>query len=401
MVDTDPFYAPESEFEQSNSNDPISGLQETPINEFQHPRIIATASQLGHVKGGGNITIAPDGTLIAPNPVAPTWDNITGKPSTFPPSDHTHTNLSQKFIVSNYITATSALVIGSLASYIGNDFSVAFSKQTSGLRIITINSSGAFSFTDIATTGECIINYLPEVDEYWACETAATTGTRIFRINRVTKTLIETITIESSTVKRSFFENANGYVYYYTGTQIVQLDIINRSKRFYLVGSCNTCTPFTHLNVNYLYIAGNLISHAIRESDLTFVKNLQTWTSSLRQSATYSDGKLFVNLDNGWYAGTLDLSNFPSSNVIATAYKGYGGGDWATAFQNYIIARSPDYQTFMLIENEETIASISNGANYVGLYTGRSIAFNPIRKELYMIVTGGGQRNIAITKLNI
>ncbi len=95
MVDTDPLYSPDSDFTAGTSQDPISGLQETPVNEFQHPSVIATASKLGHVKGGGNITIAPDGTLIAPNPVAPTWDNITGKPSTFPPSDHTHTHLSQ------------------------------------------------------------------------------------------------------------------------------------------------------------------------------------------------------------------------------------------------------------------------------------------------------------------
>jgi len=90
MVDTDPFFAPESEFELSNSNDPISGIQETPINEFQHPRIIATASQLGHVKGGGNVTIDPDGTLRAPAPVNPTWENIEDKPNSFTPSAHSH-----------------------------------------------------------------------------------------------------------------------------------------------------------------------------------------------------------------------------------------------------------------------------------------------------------------------
>ena len=59
----DPIYGDNSTFEQGNSNDPISGIQETPLNEFAHQTTIATATKLGHVKGGGNVTIDADGEM--------------------------------------------------------------------------------------------------------------------------------------------------------------------------------------------------------------------------------------------------------------------------------------------------------------------------------------------------
>ena len=84
---SDPLYS-DSDFSAGNAQDPIAGLQETPVNEFQHSSTVATTNKLGHVKGGGNITIDPDGTIRAPELFASSWNNITGKPETFPPSSH-------------------------------------------------------------------------------------------------------------------------------------------------------------------------------------------------------------------------------------------------------------------------------------------------------------------------
>lgn len=56
---------------------------------------IATSDSIGGVKIGSGLTITSDGTLSASgggtaDSVA--WDNITGKPATFPPSSHTHSS---------------------------------------------------------------------------------------------------------------------------------------------------------------------------------------------------------------------------------------------------------------------------------------------------------------------
>lgn len=56
---------------------------------------IATSDSIGGIKIGSGLTITSDGTLSASgggtaDSVA--WDNITGKPATFPPSSHTHSS---------------------------------------------------------------------------------------------------------------------------------------------------------------------------------------------------------------------------------------------------------------------------------------------------------------------
>ena len=53
----------------------------------------ATTSKLGGVKVGAGLSVAGDGTLsVSSGGVADSveWDNVVGKPSTFPPSTHTH-----------------------------------------------------------------------------------------------------------------------------------------------------------------------------------------------------------------------------------------------------------------------------------------------------------------------
>ena len=50
------------------------------------PVAIASATQLGGVKQGTNITIAPDGTISATGSLGVDWSNVTNKPTAFPPT---------------------------------------------------------------------------------------------------------------------------------------------------------------------------------------------------------------------------------------------------------------------------------------------------------------------------
>lgn len=145
---------------------------------------IATSDSIGGVKIGSGLTITSDGTLSASgggtaDSVA--WDNITGKPATFPPSSHTHsssdiTDLQSKLDSLSYslpvassstlggIKVGSGLVInnGVLSATGGGtadsvDWSNITNKPTIPAETLINNSTGNFTLgTGLALSGKTI-----------------------------------------------------------------------------------------------------------------------------------------------------------------------------------------------------------------------------------------------------
>ena len=145
---------------------------------------IATSDSIGGIKIGSGLTITSDGTLSASgggtaDSVA--WDNITGKPATFPPSSHTHsssdiTDLQSKLDSLSYslpvassstlggIKVGSGLVInnGVLSATGGGtadsvDWSNITNKPTIPAETLINNSTGNFTLgTGLALSGKTI-----------------------------------------------------------------------------------------------------------------------------------------------------------------------------------------------------------------------------------------------------
>lgn len=371
----------------------------------------------GHVRNGGNVRVDPEGRMWVTFPDYVTnWDDIEGKPTEFPPSAHnhdwsaidnkpiayppsahTHTDLGSKFSIVGYISPLSTFNTNSIACSNTLDFSIAQSKTTNGIRITSQNNNGSYSHTDIVTISACIVIYIPVSDEYWAIETPAS-ATKIYRISRSSKTLLETITVDVSSSTRQFFEYANGYVYYCTGSQIVQMNIISRTKKYYSVASCNTCFPFTHNSVNYLYVAGNIVGIALNEN-MEFVQNINTASSSWKQAVTYYKNKLYVGIDGGWFNLIADLTSFPNNVSTSVGFSGISSL-WMITVGEYIIARSPDYSQYLLYKDDILIGFINNGNCWYTAAIGYNHCYNAARKELYMNLLDV-HKNVVITKVNI
>lgn len=78
----------------------LAGIADN-ANNYSLP--VATASVLGGVKAGTNITIGADGTISAQD-ASVAWSELTGVPATFTPSTHTH----------DYLPLTGGTVSGTL-----------------------------------------------------------------------------------------------------------------------------------------------------------------------------------------------------------------------------------------------------------------------------------------------
>lgn len=51
---------------------------------------VSTVETIGGVKPGDGLVVANDGTLSLSDDAGIMWDNVSNKPSTFPPAEHTH-----------------------------------------------------------------------------------------------------------------------------------------------------------------------------------------------------------------------------------------------------------------------------------------------------------------------
>lgn len=67
-------------------------VTETALAEQGYLKEVPAATQetIGGVKPGDGLVVADDGTLSLADDAEVAWDNVTNKPSTFPPAEHTH-----------------------------------------------------------------------------------------------------------------------------------------------------------------------------------------------------------------------------------------------------------------------------------------------------------------------
>ena len=128
-------------------------LTDKPTIPSQYVLPIASSSTLGGIKVGSGLSIAVDGTLSASgggvaDSVA--WDNITGKPSTFTPSEHTHDVATDS--TNGFMSADDKEKLDNIHE---NATQVTFTQtMSSGTPIGTININGTPTTLYAPTAGE-------------------------------------------------------------------------------------------------------------------------------------------------------------------------------------------------------------------------------------------------------
>lgn len=139
---------------------------------------VASATVPGVIKIGANLTIV-DGVLNAATGGVNSWNDLTDKPSTFPPSTHSNTDHSEHYVTSDELAAGLAGLVDSspatldtlneLAAALGDDPNFATTVSNAiGLRALIASPT----FTGTVTIPSLIINDLS--DSFMPYRVAAT-----------------------------------------------------------------------------------------------------------------------------------------------------------------------------------------------------------------------------------
>ncbi|MEW9702815.1 hypothetical protein [Paenibacillus sp. SI8] len=119
----------------------ISGIIESP--EFTGIPKVPTAAQGTNTTQAANTAFVKTAIDNLPTPTAPTWSNITGKPSTFPPSTHTH--------AATEITATGSTNVQSEIDALKSSVSSGKNAVAGAITGMGQVASGSDTFAQMAT----------------------------------------------------------------------------------------------------------------------------------------------------------------------------------------------------------------------------------------------------------